>query len=367
MRKLGALMLGFCLIASEAWAQSYNPFTVAAYDSAYGLLLMQQDPWTYGTGAGPAVGWGIGGAAANPATLAMARDATIDVSRPGSWTVFGVGVRTSPQWHVGVCVTAIGEEGAGLYSLSPRGGYTSVLDAGDFLVRASIAYRYNARHSFGLSLKYLEVHRGRYAYADYYAHAPVPVDLYQPAIDVGYRLDGIIPQLTFVSWEERTLRVTRRRWQPGARVGISLNNAGVSMNHSRYGDLPIYVSTGISFSPALSTLCCVDIGVSHQYRIAGPPAFTSQRQLIAFGVGVEVNEAVEAGVAITTSFTSGGTNTEVFAALGPPYGRMVVSRVVEQSSWGPRYAIRTLVRFQFDFEKTTKADRRQLPDPYEHL
>lgn len=367
MRVLVAVFIGSLAGTTAAHAQYTDIIWPPQYDTAYGLLVMQHDPWTYSAGSGPAGGWGIGGAATNPASLAMSTDASVDLSRPGAWTVFGAGIRLSPEWYGGVHVTAIGQEGAGTYALSPHGDYSSVLEAGDFLARASLAYRHDENHSFGVSVKYLEIHRARGVEVNNSWYVQSPADLYQPAVDIGYRLEGVLPGLTFLSWEERTLKITRGRWRPGAKFGISLNNAGVSMNQPRFGDLPIFLNTGVSYSPILTTVCCVTVGASHQYRLAGPAVLTAHRHLLTVGAGIEVNEAAEAGFAITGLNSGIGTGVEMFAAMGPPHWRLVVSRVVERSYWGTRYASRAMLRFQFDFDKSDKSDKRKLPDPYEHL
>jgi hypothetical protein len=80
-----------------------------------------------------------------------------------------------------------------------------------------------------------------------------------------------------------------------------------------------------------------------------------------------LNEAVETGIAFTTPLSSGNAYTEFFVALGPPYGRMVLSHVVERGYMRTESASRTILRLQFDFAKSLKRDKRALPDPYEHL
>jgi hypothetical protein len=365
MRRRWTLLLVCCLISDLTQAEEKDP--------GYGLLAYRSDPAPYATGAGPAGGWGIGAASANPAALMFGPQSTLTAAPLLGPVLLAGGTRVSRHLRLGASVDYVPEfdRNSWLQSQAPSGRYSGTARRGDLLMRLNVAIGVADRAALGFNVKYLKS-------TNWWTRAPL--DLL--AIDLGLRFDAVWPAASLIVDHGSMLPSSRGRWPAGFSFGIAGINVPVTQRGVRAGDMevPTWWSAGVTYRAIVSRPLCLSLGGTLLYwpnvdqsldPYAREPKWSNGAYSV--GMGLEINELLEAGMALygpgrespayyeyfgqwyaLPHFEQDNMNLEIYAGIGPPWLRILVGGGMYGKPGDTESDGRLWIRSQFPFGEGTR-------------
>jgi hypothetical protein len=258
-------------------------------------LEVDLDPIPRTTGAGPAGGWGVAAASANPAALLFGTEASASVSLP--WSEEFGHMAFGYCWRGGI--------GAGFAIRSEKNsGYAAAWTLG---------FRSDSNRAVAVTVK---------------RRAGGPSHR-KWRMDFGLRWEGMGPGLTHVHRGDRLSPDLRARWRPGLAVGLAIVNVAASGLFPHEEDL-MAIDVGLSYRAPVGHPVCLSLN-ARQRSYWDSESLTHADGLdaarrpgrSAVGVGVEAYEAVEFGLALHAGFPDDRVRLAWSAAVGPPLFRVI--------------------------------------------
>jgi hypothetical protein len=318
------------------------------------MLALQEDPWTYATGAGPAGGWGIGASSANPATSIFGPDATFTLSPLFGLLLISGGGRPNDRLAGGITIARMVElDQEDIKVVGPAARYSDEIRPGDILVRLNGAAMVSRRAAIGVNVKYSRTNRSysELVYPDFdWWYSSYEGQLNVAAVDLGFRADGLLPKSSLLTRRGSMIPTSESRWPSGFTVGASINNLPL-LHHGDVrhdDDAALWLGMGLAYRAVVSRAMCVSLNAAYYYWPgASRGAYLSDGELIptkhaySMGTGLEFNELLEMGFAVYGParyarwdyhvyglphyFEQSGVDLEFYAGLGPPWLRFLAS------------------------------------------
>jgi hypothetical protein len=329
---------------------------------ALGLLSVAQDPWTAAAAGGPASGWGIAAAAANPATLMFGPDGSAAVTLPFSQDLILTGASSRARAGIGGGFCIFVAPVMPSYSEQTDWEYhsRSVLSR-DRGARLTLAVRPDTSWALGVNVKYLL--------------SDLEPD--QIVLDFGVRYEGFLPGLTLVERAADLMPTSRRRWPAGLSVGLTAANLKVArMPNGAPADrsfVPTLRSAGLAYRPIVTRSVCLSLNATHYWwgrELLPPDQYEWGTEFhypdIATGIVAELDEFFELGMSVSRDQPSGQWDVSWLVGIGPPFARVMWSLgtgIQEAGYYDSDMLVRVMLRFLFPVETR----QRELPPekPYD--